>query len=213
MKGVDVKKFLILGSGALAKECCFYIWDTYGESVELVLFSDMDSRSHVEIKGKKISIVNDFTTVDKSSCFICAIGTPQQKYAVVKNALDAGFAPAETVIHPRAFVQCPGKIGKAGIIAPGVVVAADATIGDYVLLNYNCTVGHDSIIEDFVTINPSANISGCNTIGRGTLIGVGAVTKQEITIGPDSICGAQSCCLKDLPAKSKVVGVPAKPME
>ncbi len=190
-----LNKILVLGTGGLGKECCYYLKDAFGPSLQIETYSDSDTS---EIPSAKSGIR-----------FIVAVGDPLAKQTMVCKALENGLRPAPTLIHPRAFVQNPEKIGMGGIIAPGVVVAADVQIGDYVLLNYNATVGHDTVIGDFCTINPSANISGNNRIGDCVFVGVGAVTKQSIEIGDNAICGAQACCLQDVQANTTVVGVPA----
>ncbi len=204
-----MKKILILGTGGLGKECYYYLKDTFGSDIQIEFYSNLDTKDILNIKKRKLKVHKNYQSIDPSIHFIAAVGNPTAKKSLVLQAIKHGLRPASTLIHPQAFVQNPEKIGMGGIIAPGAVVAADAIIGDYILLNYNSTIGHDSSIGDFCTINPSVNISGNNKIGNCVFIGVGAVTKQSIKIGDDVVCGAQACCLQDIDANTTVVGVPA----
>ncbi|MCY7275388.1 MAG: gamma carbonic anhydrase family protein, partial [Phormidesmis sp. CAN_BIN44] len=47
---------------------------------------------------------------------------------------------------------------------------------------------------------------------RGSLIGIGAIVLDGVRVGTGSIIGAGSVVTKDVPPRSLVVGVPAKPL-
>lgn len=71
--------------------------------------------------------------------------------------------------------------------------------------------GKPTILEAFVTIGHRAVIHSAH-IERGCLIGIGAIVLDGVRIGAGSIVGAGSVVTKDVPPRSLVVGVPAKPM-
>jgi acetyltransferase-like isoleucine patch superfamily enzyme len=48
------------------------------------------------------------------------------------------------------------------------------------------------------------------TLGRGCVIGAGAVVLPELSIGSNSVVGAGSVVTKDVPDNCLVLGVPAK---
>jgi carbonic anhydrase/acetyltransferase-like protein (isoleucine patch superfamily) len=69
--------------------------------------------------------------------------------------------------------------------------------------------GLPTILEDYVTIGHRAVIhSAC--IGRGSLVGIGAIVLDRVQVGEGCIVGAGSVVTKPVPARSLVVGVPAK---
>ncbi|MGK7954696.1 MAG: gamma carbonic anhydrase family protein, partial [Crocosphaera sp.] len=64
-------------------------------------------------------------------------------------------------------------------------------------------------LEVYVTIGHRAVIHGAY-IERDCLIGIGAVILNGIRVGTGSLIGAGAIVNKDVPARSLVVGVPAR---
>jgi len=114
-----------------------------------------------------------------------------------------------SLIHPAAHVFT-SKLGQGTIIAPGAVVAPNASLGMYALINYNATIGHDSVLEDMVVVGPNAAIGGGVTVESGVYIGAGATIKEGIRIGKNSVVGMGAAVVKSVPSNVTVVGVPAK---
>lgn len=64
-------------------------------------------------------------------------------------------------------------------------------------------------IADYVTIGHRAIIHGTE-IGRGSLIGMGAIVMEGVRVGAGSIVGAGAVVTKDVPSGVVVAGIPAK---
>ncbi len=90
-----------------------------------------------------------------------------------------------------------------------IIVGAYSNIQDGAILHGDA--GQALIIEDHVTIGHNAVIHGLK-IGRGSLIGIGAIILDGVCVGAGSIVGAGAVVTKDVPAGNIVAGVPAKPM-
>jgi carbonic anhydrase/acetyltransferase-like protein (isoleucine patch superfamily) len=69
--------------------------------------------------------------------------------------------------------------------------------------------GKPTILEDYVTIGHRAVVHSAH-IERGSLIGIGAIVLDGVRVGAGSIIGAGCVVTKDVPARSLMVGVPAK---
>ncbi len=98
-------------------------------------------------------------------------------------------------IHPGA------TIGRRLFIdhGMGVVIGETAVLGDDVMLYHGVTLGGRSPRRE--RRHP--------TIGDRVVIGTGAVVLGAITIGADSVIGAQAVVVRDAPDGSVLTGVPA----
>lgn len=99
-------------------------------------------------------------------------------------------------IHPGA------QIGKRFFIdhANGVVIGETAEIGDDVMLYHQVTLGGTSM----------AQTKRHPTIGNNVLVGSGAKILGPVVVGDNSAIGANAVVVKDVPADSSAVGIPAK---
>jgi serine O-acetyltransferase len=99
-------------------------------------------------------------------------------------------------IHPSA------QIGKGFFIdhGMGVVIGETAEIGDYVTLFQGVTLGGTG--KERGKRHP--------TLGNHVVVGAGAKILGGIKIGDNVKIGANSVVLKNVPANSTVIGVPAR---
>lgn len=117
------------------------------------------------------------------------------------------------MIDPDAILSGRVKVGEDSIICAHTIITVDVTIGEHTILNLDCTVGHDAVLHDFVTLYPSVNVSGITELGECVEMGTGSQIIQGKKIGEDTIIGAGSVVVKDIPANCTAVGVPAVPIK
>jgi serine O-acetyltransferase len=101
-------------------------------------------------------------------------------------------------IHPGA------RIGRRFFIdhGMGVVIGETAEIGDDVTLYQGVTLGGVSL--DRGKRHP--------TIGNGVIVGAGAAVLGPFTVGHEARIGSNAVVLKEVPAGTTVVGIPARPV-
>ena len=97
--------------------------------------------------------------------------------------------PCETVVGSRFRIDHFG----------GIIISGDAVFGD------------DCVIRNGVTVGlRHTGIRGAPIIGNRVDIGAGAKILGPIHVGDDVAIGANAVVLKDVPANSIAVGVPAR---
>lgn len=106
-------------------------------------------------------------------------------------------------IHPGA------RIGRGFFIdhGAGVVIGETAVIGDGVTIFHQVTLGsvgwwHDRRRPDGARRHPE--------VGDRVVIGAGAMLLGPITVGPDTVIGAQALVIDDVPGRSRVLAPVAR---
>ena len=102
------------------------------------------------------------------------------------------------------------KIGEGTIIYEGVILTANIEVGNHVIISPKCGIGHDSIIKDYVSLLWNVNVSGNDILEEGVMMGSGSTIIQGKKIGKGSIIGAGAVVIDNIDSYSTVVGVPAK---
>ena len=121
-------------------------------------------------------------------------------------------------VAPNATVMGWVEVGSGASIWYQAVVRGDVekiTIGalsniqDGAILHGDA--GQPTVLADYVTVGHRAVIHSAH-IERGCLIGIGAIVLDGVRIGAGSMVGAGAVVTKDVPPRSLVVGIPAKPL-
>jgi UDP-perosamine 4-acetyltransferase len=138
-----------------------------------------------------------------------SVDRPVARRAVYDRFAARGFRFRD-VIHATAVIGAAVELGEGVQIMAGCVVQPGTRIGRDTILNTRSSVDHDCRIGDHVHVAPGATLSGDVTVGDGVHVGTGANVVQGVRIGADSVIGAGSLVIADVPAGSRVAGVPAQ---
>jgi acetyltransferase-like isoleucine patch superfamily enzyme len=118
------------------------------------------------------------------------------------------------------------SIGRGTIVGRGVTVENFCTVGRFCKLESECYITAYSTLEDRVFVAPGVVTSNDNYVGRtaerfkhfkgvtirrGGRVGAGVVLLPGVTVGEDGLVAAGSVVTEDVPARTIVMGRPAKP--
>lgn len=90
---------------------------------------------------------------------------------------------------------------------------SDTEIGDYTKINNLCHIAHNNKIGKNVIITGCVNISGSNVIEDDVWIAPNASIRGYVHLGKGCVVGMGAIVTKDIPAGETWVGNPAKKME
>ena len=140
---------------------------------------------------------------------IIAVGEPFLREKLFKKVLKNNYE-LTNLIDPSVIISPYCKMGKGIIVCSGCIIACNAQIDDNVCINVNTIVGHDIHISENCSISSNVNIGGASFIGKRTFIGIGAMIKQGLKIGKDSIISMSSVVFHNIKDSVIAVGNPAR---
>jgi sugar O-acyltransferase (sialic acid O-acetyltransferase NeuD family) len=199
------KSLLILGAGGHAKVIietarrCGY--------VPTAVFDDDESLFGTEVSGVTVTNTIKSLAADTEAKAIIAIGSNRVRKLIAEKFKKMSWI---TLLHPNAYICSSTRVGEGSLVCAGVVIQPDAVIGNHVIINTGAKVDHDCNIENYCHICPGAILAGGVKIKEGTMVGTGSSIIPLKSVGSWSTIGAGSVVVKDIPAKSRAWGVPAK---
>jgi sugar O-acyltransferase (sialic acid O-acetyltransferase NeuD family) len=113
-------------------------------------------------------------------------------------------------VHPSAILGKDVFLGHGTAVMPGVVVNSNSSVGKHCILNTRASLGHDGIMEDFSSLAPGVSCGGNLFLGKYSAICLGSNIIENIRIGSQSVIGAGSLVLMNIPDRVVVFGRPAR---
>lgn len=209
-----MKEIVIVGAGGFGREVAWLVEEINTLSPEwrlLGFLDDMAKGSTVE--GYPIlGPIEHVAELGQHVYLTCAIGDSRLRKRLVDRLAESGRRFA-TLVHPGVMKSAYVSIGEGSTICAGTILTTNISIGKHCLLNLYCKVGHDSTLGDFTSCMPAVNIAGDVIIEQGCYFGLNACIINQKRVGEWSIIGAGAAVVKDIPARSLAVGVPARPIK
>jgi sugar O-acyltransferase (sialic acid O-acetyltransferase NeuD family) len=115
-----------------------------------------------------------------------------------------------TLIHPRAGLSRRTEVGHGVCICDGATIAGGVALGDHVFLGAHAVVGHDAMIDAHAVLAAGAVIGGAVHAQRACYVGSAAAIRPDVSIGRGSLVGLGAIVLRDVPDGFVVVGNPAR---
>jgi acetyltransferase-like isoleucine patch superfamily enzyme len=150
----------------------------------------------------------------------CRIG----HHAVLSAGAQLG---AGCVVGELASVRERVRVGEGVVVGRGVCVENDTTIGSGTRIQSNAYITAYVTLEEQVFIAPCVVTTNDNymgrtqrrfaelrgpTVRRGARVGGAAVLLPGVDIGEEAFVGAGAIVTRDVPARTLVVGQPARPL-
>lgn len=206
------RKLVVWGAGGHALVVADII--RMGIEYEIVGFLDDVDRNRkgttycgsVVLGGKEI--LDDLSANDVRHLII-GVGDCDARLHLSELARARGFSLA-TAIHPAAIVAKDVNIGAGAVVAAGAVINPQTQVGENVIINTSSSIDHECVIENAVHIGPGVHLGGRVHVGSAAWIGMGSIISDHVRIGNQSIVGAGSVVLQDIPERVVAYGVPAK---
>jgi acetyltransferase-like isoleucine patch superfamily enzyme len=131
---------------------------------------------------------------------------------------------AGTILGDGAFVREGARIGRDCVLGRSVAIGSDVVLGDRVRMQMNVGLVSRSVVEGDVFIGPNVITTDDDTIGRrppgvqrrpcilrrGCRIGAAAILLPGVEVGEEAFVGAGSLVRRSVPARTLVVGAPAR---
>lgn len=200
----------IVGAGTYG-EVMYELAEILGFTVK-GFYDEDESKLNSVIMGTKVigkfSLLKDNEIRGRN--FIAAIGNNEARYNIMNkiNQL-GGYTP--TLIHPSAIVSKSAVIGKGVYIQANAYIWTKVTIGDFCIISPSVVICHHTKIGKACLISNVSGVGASLIIEDKVFIGMGATIVTGLRqVGENSIIGAGSVVIEDLPPNSKVVGVPAR---
>jgi sugar O-acyltransferase (sialic acid O-acetyltransferase NeuD family) len=173
-------------------------------------FIDKDAKLKMLLGYRILSSLNELSNIERFS-FAIALGDNSLREIMHKELIatqpNLRFPP---IIHASATVSYFTDIGEGSIVMPSAVIGPNSNVGRFCLLNTRSSIDHDCIMRDYSSLAPAAATGGNVSIGLRSAISIGAIIKHGVTIGNDSIVGANSYLHKDLQNNLVAYGSPVR---
>lgn len=185
-----------------------------GAPADRLVFVD-DASHGGTVNGHAVLSYAKFRQAEASQRFaVIAIANGATRQRLAERNLADGIEPW-TVQADSATVMDDVSIGEGAILSPYVTLTSNIRVGLHFHANLYSYVEHDCVIGDFVTFAPSVKCNGNVLIEDHAYIGAGAILRQgkpgePLVIGRGAVIGMGAVVTKNVAAGDTVIGNPAR---
>lgn len=140
---------------------------------------------------------------------IVAVGDNATRKLLAETAIANG-ASFDTLIHPSVVVLEPRQLGPGCTVGAHAYIGPRALIGPLGIIGSLVNIPHDCNIGYCCNICDGAVLGGGVDVGDLTFIGLNATLLPTIKIGKGAVVGAGAVVTMDVPAGETWVGNPAR---
>jgi sugar O-acyltransferase (sialic acid O-acetyltransferase NeuD family) len=206
-----MKKLVLIGAGSYGREIYHWLPNClgYGTEWEFKGFIDnsMTRLDSYQMGHHILALIKDYLP-EPDDIFLCTIAEASWKKEYV-NTISARGGQFCNLIHHKAEIGSTVKLGIGIFVAPFTVLTCDNIIGNHTTINAFSAVGHDCVIKDFCHINSFVLLGGGSRLGESVTIHPNSTIIPGKSVGDNSVVGAGSVVIKNVPPDVTVFGSPA----
>ncbi len=140
----------------------------------------------------------------------CPIGVNSVRVEYLSTLKKEGYG-IPGFLHHTVSIAPDVTIGEAVYMLAGNIVMPHTTIGNYIMINMDSTIAHHVTLEDGVFMSSGVNIGALIHVKENAYVGMGVTAMTGIKeIGRDTLIGAGTVIIKDVPDYTTVVGNPGR---
>lgn len=211
----------LIGAGGFGREVMslaqLQLYDElYAGGAEL-FFVVENIKNPMTVNHYPVISLEDFLCLPAPRRFNIAIGNSAVRKRIADICLDNGAVPF-SVRAGNVVIMDANRIGDGAILSPFVTITSNVEVGVFFHANLYSYIAHDCVIGDFVTFAPSVKCNGNVVIEDYAYIGTGVTIKEgkkgsPLKIGRGAVIGMGAVVTKSVPPGVTVIGNPARPME
>ncbi len=114
-----------------------------------------------------------------------------------------------SAVHPSVNILSGAVVSPGAWINAGCIIGYKAEIASGVIINTGAQIDHHNMLKTCCQVDSGVVTAGFVTLGEYCHVHTGATIINRIKIGKNTIIGAGSVVIRDIPADCTAVGVPA----
>ncbi|WP_405206740.1 NeuD/PglB/VioB family sugar acetyltransferase [Aquimarina sp. LLG6339-5] len=207
-----MKNAVIIGAGTQGQVYASYLKEA---GVNIVGFID----DNPDLVGKdviNIPVIGRYKDLfldefkNKIQDVYCPIGVNAVRVEYLSTLKKEGYG-IPGFLHHTVSIAPDVTIGEAVYMLAGNIVMPHTTIGNYIMINMDSTIAHHVTLEDGVFMSSGVNIGALINVRENAYVGMGVTAMTGVKeIGKETLIGAGTVIIKDVPEYTTVVGNPAR---
>lgn len=164
---------------------------------EATVFGATDDDGFLKLIGKKCEA---FVAIDDNKL----------RKSIVKMLNEVRHVQPVNAVHPKAHVSERAAIGYGNFVDFGACLAPGSKVGAHCLIHANSVVAAEASLGDFVQVGAGSLINANVVVEDEVFIGSGVTIVAGVTIGKGARVGAGSVVIAPVKAGDTVFGNPAQ---
>ena len=163
-----------------------------------------------EVLGEEEAFAHYAQRLGENNCIV-GIGDNATRCRIANDLRSRvpGIAFA-TAVHPSSTMSRSVDLSPGAIVMARCYVGLNTYVGEGAVIATNSIFEHDGVMGEYSTLGAGSTTGGHVTMGNGAAVCLGVTIIHGIQIGEQTVVGAGSTVIDDLPAYAVAYGSPAR---